>query len=134
MTELVLLEWAIIENTVRAISQYAESGHLAHSIVEVPHSYGFAFMFRIGDALLMDLRDAHNPCCVYRTSFDILPTSVEQNFVEESCRVHDGDEDGIFNVAASALLELKDYVAKGDDPMNIDSDSGINHPLNMSVH
>ncbi|XP_034692691.1 pre-mRNA-splicing factor prp12 isoform X1 [Vitis riparia] len=125
LTELVLLEWIIIENAVRVISQYAEAGHLAHSIVEVPHSYGFAFLFRIGDALLMDLRDAHNPCCVYKTSLNILPTSVEQNFAEESCRVHDGDEDGIFNVAASALLELKDYVAKGDDPMNVDGDSGM---------
>lgn len=125
LTELVLLEWIIIENAVRVISQYAEAGHVAHSIVEVPHSYGFAFLFRIGDALLMDLRDAHNPCCVYKTSLNILPTSVEQNFAEESCRVHDGDEDGIFNVAASALLELKDYVAKGDDPMNVDGDSGM---------
>ncbi|KAI8013022.1 hypothetical protein LOK49_LG05G01350 [Camellia lanceoleosa] len=37
---------------------------------------------------------------------NVLPTAVEeQNFVEESCRVHDPDE--IFNVAASALLELR---------------------------
>ncbi|KAI7993586.1 Cell division control protein 15 [Camellia lanceoleosa] len=37
---------------------------------------------------------------------NVLPTAVEeQNFVEESCRVHDPDE--IFNVVASALLELR---------------------------
>lgn len=56
------------EHAVHVISQYAEAGPLAHNVVEVPHSYGFAFLFRVGDALLMDLRDAHNPCCVHRIS------------------------------------------------------------------
>lgn len=118
------MEWDTKENVINIISQFAEAGPLAHKIVEVPHSYGFAFLFRVGDALLMDLRDAHNPCCVYRTSLVFLPTVVEeQNFVEESYRVNDVDEEGnIFNVAASALLELRDIV-KEDDPMNIDDDS-----------
>ncbi|KAL5806301.1 hypothetical protein ACOSQ4_029034 [Xanthoceras sorbifolium] len=67
----------------------------------------------------MDLRDAHNPCCVYRTSLNFLPPALEEhNFVEESCRVHDVDDEGLFNVAACALLELRDY-----DPMCIDGDS-----------
>lgn len=118
------MEWDTKENIVNIISQFAEAGPLAHKIVEVPHSYGFAFLFRVGDALLMDLRDAHNPCCVYRTSLVFLPTVVEeQNFVEESYRVNDVDEEGNnFNVAASALLKLRDIV-KEDDPMNIDDDS-----------
>lgn len=108
------------EHAVHVISQYAEAGPLAHNVVEVPHSYGFAFLFRVGDALLMDLRDAHNPCCVHRISLSFLPSSVEEhNFVEESCRVHDADE--IFNVAASALLELGDLL-KNDDPMSIDGE------------
>ncbi|GFZ03683.1 cleavage and polyadenylation specificity factor (CPSF) A subunit protein [Actinidia rufa] len=97
---------------VHVISQYAEAGPLAHDVVEVPHSYGFAILFRVGDALLMDLRDVHNPSCVYRMT---LPASVEEhNFVEA---------DEIFNVAASALLELGD-VRKDDDPMSIDGESG----------
>ncbi|KAI8021273.1 hypothetical protein LOK49_LG03G02778 [Camellia lanceoleosa] len=86
-------------------AEYEDAGSLAHNVVEVPHSYGFAILFRVGDALLMDLRDTHNPCCVYSEVFSVLPTAVEeQNFVEESCRVHDPHE--IFNVSASALLLL----------------------------
>ncbi|GFZ03690.1 cleavage and polyadenylation specificity factor (CPSF) A subunit protein [Actinidia rufa] len=110
LNELLLLEWNTREQSVHVISQYAEAGPLAHDVVEVPHSYGFAILFRVGDALLMDLRDVHNPSCVYRMT---LPASVEEhNFVEA---------DEIFNVAASALLELGD-VRKDDDPM-ISSDS-----------
>ncbi|XP_058204803.1 uncharacterized protein LOC131318827 isoform X2 [Rhododendron vialii] len=120
LNELLLLEWNMKEHAVHVISQYAEAGPLAHNVVEVPHSYGFAFLFRVGDALLMDLRDAHNPCCVHRITLSFLPSSVEEhNFVEESCRVHDADE--IFNVAASALLELGDLL-KNDDPMSIDGE------------
>ncbi|XP_057486313.1 uncharacterized protein LOC130772478 isoform X5 [Actinidia eriantha] len=112
LNELLLLEWNTREQAVHVISQYAEAGPLAHDVVEVPHSYGFAILFRVGDALLMDLRDVHNPCCVYRIT---LPASVEEHdFVEA---------DEIFNVAASALLELGD-VRKDDDPMSIDGESG----------
>ncbi|KAI8029218.1 hypothetical protein LOK49_LG01G02442 [Camellia lanceoleosa] len=70
------------------------------------HRYASAMVLqRVGDALLMDLRDTHNPCCVYSEVFSVLPIAVEeQNFLEKSCRVHDPDE--IFNVAASALLLL----------------------------
>lgn len=118
---MLLLGWNIEESAINVIPQCVEGGPLAHDIVEVPHSNGFAFLFRVGDALLMDLRDAHNPRCVYRTSLNFLPNAVEeQNFVEESCRVHDVDDDGLFNVAACALLELRDY-----DPMCID-DEGSN--------
>lgn len=117
--DLLLLGWNIRECAIHVISHFSEPGPLAHNIVEVPHSYGFAFLFRVGDALLMDLRDAHNPCCVYRTSLNFLPNAVDEHaFVEESCRVHDVDDEGLFNVAACALLELRDY-----DPMCIDGDS-----------
>lgn len=123
LNELLLLEWNIKDNFVHVLSQYAELGPLAHDIVEVPHSYGFAFLFRVSDALLMDLRDAHNPLCVYRTSLNFIPSVVDDhNYVEESYRMNDVDEEGnICNVAASALLELKDII-KDDDPMNIDDD------------
>ncbi|KAM3690289.1 hypothetical protein ACB098_09G113200 [Castanea mollissima] len=116
---LLLLGWNIRESAIHVISQFEEAGPLAHDIVEVPHSRGYAFLFRVGDALLMDLRDAHNPSCVYRTSLNFLPNAVDEHaFVEESCRVHDVDDEGLFNVAACALLELRDY-----DPMCIDGDN-----------
>ncbi|XP_030927735.1 splicing factor 3B subunit 3 isoform X1 [Quercus lobata] len=116
---LLLLEWNIRESAIHVISQFEEAGPLAHDIVEVPHSRGYAFLFRVGDALLMDLRDVHNPSCVYRTSLNFLPNAVDEHaFVEESCRVHDVDDEGLFNVAACALLELRDY-----DPMCIDGDN-----------
>ncbi|KAM6571490.1 hypothetical protein CsatA_015570 [Cannabis sativa] len=120
LNELLLLEWNIRDDDVSLLSQYVEDGPLAYDIVEVPHSYGYAIMFRVGDALLMDLRDALTPCCVYRTNLNFLPHAIEeQNFSEESIRAqHDVDDEGLFNVAACALLELRDY-----DPMCIDSDN-----------
>uniref|UniRef100_A0A1J3E4J0 Pre-mRNA-splicing factor prp12 n=1 Tax=Noccaea caerulescens TaxID=107243 RepID=A0A1J3E4J0_NOCCA len=119
LNELVLYRWNVKEKSIRLISEYVDAGGLAHSIVEVPHSTGFAFLLRIGDVLLMDIRDPERPYCLFRTSLDLAPTSlVEEHFVEESCRVQDGDDEGLFNVAACALLELKDY-----DPMFIDTES-----------
>ncbi|XP_019444144.1 PREDICTED: DNA damage-binding protein 1 isoform X2 [Lupinus angustifolius] len=119
LNELLLLEWNIKAHTIFVISMYVEAGPLAHDIVEVPNSCGLAFLFRAGDALLMDFRDPHNPCCVYRTSLNFLPNVVEeQAYVEDSCKLHDIDDER-FNVAACALLELSDY-----DPMCIDSDNG----------
>ncbi|KAI3798383.1 hypothetical protein L1987_33658 [Smallanthus sonchifolius] len=125
LNELLLLEWNTRDNFVHVLSQYAELGPLALDIVEVPYSFGYAFLFRVSDALLMDLRDPHNPLCVYRTSLNFLPSVVDDhNFIEESYRANDVDEEGnICNVAASALLELKDII-KDDDPMNIDDDNG----------
>ncbi|GLT62074.1 hypothetical protein SLA2020_347390 [Shorea laevis] len=120
LNELLLLGWSITEQTVVVISEYCEAGALAHSVAEVPHSCGFVFLFRVGDVLLMDLRDVRSPCCVYRTTLNILTPALEQqNFVEESCRAHDVDDEGLFNVAACALLQLSDY-----DPMCIDGDNG----------
>lgn len=132
--ELLLLEWCTRENNVLIRCQYSEAGPLAHSVAEVPHVHGFAFLFRVGDALLMDLRDVENPCCVYRMSLNCLPTVAgEHNSAEESCRVvHDPDEDGMFNVAASALLELCDLI-KDDDPMSIDEDYGYIHTASKRV-
>ncbi|KAK7244699.1 hypothetical protein RIF29_39525 [Crotalaria pallida] len=118
LNELLLLECNIKEHTMFVISQYVEAGPLVHDIVEVPNSGGLAFLFRAGDALLMDFRDPHNPCCVYRTSLNFLPNDVEeQMYVEDSCKLHDIDDER-FNVAACALLELSDF-----DPMCIDSDN-----------
>lgn len=117
LNELRLFEWNVRDHSICLVSQYLEAEPLAHSIVEVPHSYGFAFLFRVGDALLMDLRDAHKPRCIYRIGLNFLPATVEeQNSSDESYRMPDIDQ-GLFNVAAYALLELRDY-----DPMCIDGD------------
>ncbi|KAJ4977737.1 hypothetical protein NE237_008517 [Protea cynaroides] len=127
LNELLLLEWNMREDALYVISQYTEAGPLSLDIIEVPHAYGFAFLFREGDALLMDLRDPHNPSCVYKTGLSLLSTPVEeQNSVQDPCRGLDVDDEGIFNVAACALLELRDSkveIVKGDDPMSIDCES-----------
>jgi splicing factor 3B subunit 3 len=125
MNELALFRWNVKEESICLISEYVETGALAHSIVEVPHSSGFAFLFRIGDVLLMDLRDPQNPCCLFRTSLDFVPASLmEEHFVEESCRVQDGDDEGC-NVVVCALLELRDHEVRDHDPMFIDTESDI---------
>ncbi|KAL5060463.1 hypothetical protein RYX36_032067 [Vicia faba] len=117
--ELLLLEWNVKAHTVSVISQYVDTGPLAHNIVEVPNSLGLAFLFRAGDVLLMDFRDPHNPLCVYKTCLNILPFAMEeQTYMDDSCKLHDLDDEG-FSVAACALLQLSDF-----DPMCIDSDSG----------
>lgn len=114
-----MLGWNITEHAVFVLSQYLEAGPIAHSITEVPHSCGYVFLFRVGDALLMDLRDAQNPRCVYRTTLDFSAHTPEEHICcEESCIAHDFDDDGLFNVAACALLQLSDY-----DPMCIDGDN-----------
>ncbi|GAB4851486.1 hypothetical protein Ancab_030888 [Ancistrocladus abbreviatus] len=126
LNELLLLGWNVKDNVIHVLSQYMETGPLAHTIAEVPQFCGLALLFRVGDILLMDLSNAHNPCCVHRVSISIaIPVIEEQNIVEEPFRVHDGDDEGF--IAASALLELQDRrpdFHKGDDPMNIDSDVG----------
>ncbi|KAL3534006.1 hypothetical protein ACH5RR_007527 [Cinchona calisaya] len=125
--ELLLLEWNLREQSVQVIFRYDEAGPLAHHIVEVPYSYGLAFLFRAGDALLMDFRDARNACVVYRTSLDFIPTSVEeQNFAEDTATIRIPDiidEEGMYSVAASALLELSDM--HKIDSMDIDGDNCI---------
>ncbi|KAL8147181.1 hypothetical protein AgCh_004777 [Apium graveolens] len=135
VNELLLLEWNIEEDNIHVLSQYLEAGPLAHDITEVPELYGFVFLFRVGDILLMDLRDAHNPCCVCRTSLFSLSIAVEElNDSEESCKVNSVEEECIFDVAASALLELGDrHKDKDDDPMNIDSECGTANKTSCHV-
>lgn len=116
---MLLLEWNVKAQTIFVISQYVEAGPLAHNIVEVPNFQGLALLLRAGDVLLMDFRDPRNPFCVYRTSLNFLLNSMEeQTYVEDSCKLHDLDDER-FSVAACALLQLSDY-----DPMCIDSDNG----------
>ncbi|KAI3967397.1 hypothetical protein MKW92_005185 [Papaver armeniacum] len=115
--ELVLLEWDTHENAVHVISQYIEAESLAMNIVEVPYSYGFAVLFRVGDCLLMDLSDPHNPRCVHKICLGLLP-------------IEDGVDD---DVAVRALLELGMEMSKGDDPMIIDNENGQYNSLFKSM-
>lgn len=119
----MLLEWDIEEQAINVVYQFAEAGPLAYHIVEVPHSPGFAFLFRAGDIVLMDFRNAQSPSCVYRTSLNFTP--MEEKKFKNIIRIPDiMDEEGIYSVAASALLELGD-INKSDDPMNIDDYSSV---------
>ncbi|XP_042053736.1 probable splicing factor 3B subunit 3 [Salvia splendens] len=121
--ELMLLEWDIVEQAIHVVYQFAEAGPLAYHIVEVPQSHGFAFLFRAGDIVLMDFRNVQSPSCVYRTSLNFTP--VEETKFKNIIRIPDiMDEEGIYSVAASALLELGD-INKSDDPMNIDDYSNV---------
>ncbi|KAK4762165.1 hypothetical protein SAY87_030049 [Trapa incisa] len=121
LNELLLLGWDVKGHDLHLLSQFVETGPLALSIVEVPHLFGFSFLFRTGDVLLMDLRHVHSPCCVCRTSLNLLAPAVEElDFVEEPSSGPDIaiDDEGLFNDAACALLKLRDH-----DPMCIDNDS-----------
>ncbi|KZV37906.1 pre-mRNA-splicing factor prp12-like, partial [Dorcoceras hygrometricum] len=121
--ELLLLEWNIEEQAIQVLYKFAEAGPLAQHIVQVPHVHGYAFLFRAGDVVLMDFRNAQNPSCVYRTSLNFTP--FEEKKFEQVVRIPDiMDEEGMYSVAASALLELSD-IHKNDDPMNIDDYSSV---------
>ncbi|CAH9068267.1 unnamed protein product [Cuscuta epithymum] len=123
-SELMLVEWEVKEDLLHVIYQNAEPAPFAHHIVEVPYSYGLVVLFRDGDVILMDCRDACNPDLLYRISLNFSPSVEEQNFVEPTIRISDIiDEEGMYNVAASALLELSDI--NKSDPMNIDDESII---------
>ncbi|CAM8965599.1 unnamed protein product [Rhodiola kirilowii] len=135
--ELLLLEWNLDDTDFRLLSEFRDVGPLAHSIAEVPHHGAFAILFRLGDMLLMDLTDPYNPRCICKTTFSSLSTGVdEQVFIEETSKLHEGDDEGIFSVAARALLELKDHgmdLNKDDDPMNIDDETCMIKPGSTHV-
>ncbi|XP_021738312.1 pre-mRNA-splicing factor prp12-like isoform X1 [Chenopodium quinoa] len=124
LNELLLLGWDVRENTIHILSRFVESGPLACTIAEVHGSPGLAFLFRVGDILLMDLSDACNPFCVQRTDLSTpINPSEEKSCMEDPFKMQDGDDEGF--IAARALLELQDYgmdFNKGNDPMSIDAD------------
>lgn len=126
--ELMLLECDIEEQAIHVVYQFAEAGPIAYHIAEVPHSHGFAFLFRAGDIVLMDFRNVQSPSCVYRTSLNFTP--VEEKKFKNIIKIPDiMDEEGIYSVAASALLELGD-IDKSDDPMSIDDFSSVQPGFN----
>ncbi|XP_039131386.1 DNA damage-binding protein 1 isoform X2 [Dioscorea cayenensis subsp. rotundata] len=124
------------KHSMHVISRFSEAGALALCISKVPHLPGFAILFRMGDLLLMDLRDPHNISCIHRINFSFSSASEELISAEESYRGLDVDDEGMSNVAACALLKLRDSggnMIRGDDPMNIDSRSGKTIPSEKHV-
>ncbi|PKU82470.1 splicing factor 3B subunit 3 isoform X1 [Dendrobium catenatum] len=123
--ELLLFGCNIRTRAIQFISSYpeAEIGPLALNISAVPHLSGFAVVFRIGDALLMDFRDPYSIQCVQRINFGLPSIIEEPGSFHESSRSMDIDDEGMSNVAVCALLELSDSAAAmaKDDPMNIDN-------------
>ncbi|KAK8954298.1 DNA damage-binding protein 1b [Platanthera zijinensis] len=124
--ELLLFGCTLRTRVVQFISSYpeAESGPLTLSISSVPHLSGFAVVFRIGDALLMDFTDPYCVRCVQRINIG-LPSGIDEpDSFQESSRGMDIDDEGMSNVAVCALLELSDSaaaMAKDNDPMSIDN-------------
>ncbi|KAL8142871.1 hypothetical protein V2J09_015903 [Rumex salicifolius] len=123
--ELLMMRWNVRENAICVLSQYVDDGAMAHNIIEVPQSCGFALLCRVGDIHIMDLRDAQNPCFVHKVNLTSpVPEVEEQNYAEDTLRMHDGDDEGF--IAASALLELQDHAMvfhEIDDPMSVDTHS-----------
>ncbi|ONK74791.1 uncharacterized protein A4U43_C03F10180, partial [Asparagus officinalis] len=119
--QIVLFEWNLSTRSIHVIFRYSEAGPLAHHISAVPHLSGFALLFRIGDVLLIDMRNPHSVSSIYKMNLDLDAAAEEQSSFEDPCRGLFVDDEGMSNVAC-ALLELRD--SGDDDPMNIDSESG----------
>ncbi|KAG0472426.1 hypothetical protein HPP92_016972 [Vanilla planifolia] len=134
--ELMVFGCNQMARTIQFLSCYpeAEIGSLALGLCSLPHLSGFAILFRIGDALVMNFRDPYSVRCVKRINFGVPSGIDEPDSFEESSRSMDIDDEGMSNVAVCALLELSDSAAvmsKDDDPMGID---GANKTLSSSKH
>ncbi|KAJ0966275.1 hypothetical protein J5N97_027413 [Dioscorea zingiberensis] len=124
------------KNSIHIISRFSDAGPLALGVSNVPHLPGFAILFRMGDLLLMDLRDPQNISCIHRINFGLSSATEEPIAAEESYRGLDVDDEGMSNVAACALLKLRDSggnMVKGDDPMIIDCRSEKTIPSEKHV-
>ncbi|XP_020578646.1 pre-mRNA-splicing factor RSE1 isoform X2 [Phalaenopsis equestris] len=122
--ELLLFGCTIETRAIQFISSYpeVEIGPLALKLSAVPHLSGFAVVFRIDDALLMNFRDPYCIQCAQRINFGLPSVIEEPDFFHDSSRGMDIDDDGMSSVAVCALLELSDSVAAmaKDDPMSVD--------------
>ncbi|CAA6659067.1 unnamed protein product [Spirodela intermedia] len=110
LNELLLFGCNSSENTIEVISLFSEAGTLALGITEAPHLSGFAVLFRLGDIILMDLRDPTNPCSIQKISLNA--SVADDHSSDESSRGLDVDDEGMFEAAACALLELRDSTCK----------------------
>jgi splicing factor 3B subunit 3 len=124
LNELQVLVCDTKERTIHLRSQFSSPGPLALNVAGIPAIPGFALLFRNGDFILLDLMDPSNPCPVSCVRLSRLTVDEEMN-VSEEYGGQEGDEEGSFNVAASALLELSDSrtsSAGRGDIMCIDSE------------
>ncbi|CAN6440274.1 unnamed protein product [Victoria cruziana] len=127
LNELVLLEFSSRGSSIQVVCQYKYGGPLFLAVDEVPHLPGFLLLFKIGEVLLLDIRNPYHANCVYRTNLCMPISSETKDVLNECCRTLEVDDEGIFSVAAYALLELSDSgmdMSKDDDPMSIDGESG----------
>lgn len=107
LNELQVLVCDTKEGTIHLRSLFSSPGPLALNVAGIPAIPGFALLFRNGDFILLDLRDPSNPCVVSRVRLSRLTVDEEMNVLEDDGG-QEGDEEGSFSVAASALLELSD--------------------------
>lgn len=128
-----MFECNLRTRTADVIFRYSEAGPLAYHVSTVPHLSGFALLFRIGDVLLMDMRNPRAICSIHKMNLDLASAVEEPTSFEDPCRGLFVDDEGMSNVAC-ALLELRD--SGDDDPMNIDNDIGksisSNHVVSWS--
>ncbi|XP_078180598.1 cleavage and polyadenylation specificity factor (CPSF) A subunit protein isoform X2 [Carex rostrata] len=126
--EVLLFGYNSKTSSIHVISNYCENTKLAHSIAAVPNFSGFAFLFRIGDVLLLDLRNPEIIRCIHKISLPFPSAVEERNFIVDiSKQPPKFDDQVMFDEAACALLELKDSgddTMGDDDPMNIDTGNG----------
>ncbi|XP_078430686.1 cleavage and polyadenylation specificity factor (CPSF) A subunit protein [Wolffia australiana] len=121
LNDLFLFGCNIQTNTISVISKFSEAQTVALDIAEVPHVYGFALLFGMGCIYLMDFRDPTHPCWIQMIT--LKESAEDHNF--------DVDDEGMFEAAACALLELRDASAgkyRVDDPMKTDSENGGSQP------
>lgn len=124
LNELQVLVCDTKERTIHLRSRFTSPGPLALNVAGIPAIPGFALLFRNGDFILLDLMEPSNPCVVSRVCLSRRTVDEEINVLEEYGS-QEGDEEGSFNVAASALLELSDSrtsSAGRGDIMCIDSE------------
>ncbi|KAF3775235.1 Splicing factor 3B subunit 3 [Nymphaea thermarum] len=126
LNELLLLEFSSRDSSIHVVSQYKDGSPLFLAVDEVPHLPGLLLLFKIGEVLLLDIRDPYHANCVYRANLCVPISSETKDVSNECCRTLEVDDEGIFSVAACALLELSDSgmdISKEDDPMSIDGES-----------
>ncbi|KAJ3670186.1 hypothetical protein LUZ60_010510 [Juncus effusus] len=133
--ELLLFGYNNRLSKISILSRYSEFGHLALTVTTVPHFPGFVFLFRVGDVLLMDLRNPEILRCIHKITLPLSGLNEDKNFTVDISKTPPAlDDEIMFDEAACALLELRDsgdeiignnydVVNNNNDPMNIDTES-----------
>ena len=123
--EVVLFGCNIQGSSIHIIAQFLEAATLLLGITEIPHLYGFAILFGLGCIYLMDFRNPLKPRLIQ--TITLKDSTPEDHISDESSRDLEVDDEGMFEAAACALLELRDAsVGKytWSDPMIADSGNG----------